>query len=262
MSEFNNMKYTQLFRGPVYVSPYPTYNFEELFKLQDVTAEPTTNEITIADPTRIGLPTLDSVNTVSEINITGEAVSFSPRAAAVAMYGSVENVPSGTVTDEEHDAFLNRHIMLEHLPLEIESLTDEDGTEYDRNKDYAVTHVGVMVMPGGALADKIAQASGSVGEPKSVQIKVSYTYPSVDVIKPFVEGQKYFRILFGQINEGGDNERRRILCYYAKISLNGGIPLNQGTDFGTIPVQITLMSDPSILDAGEASMWRWEVERK
>ena len=92
------MNYTQLFRGPVGVSVWPGWNFEEIFKLQNMTAEPTTEEITIADPTRIGLPPLDSVTSTSEIVFNGEAVSFSPKAAAIAMYGSVEKVPSGSST--------------------------------------------------------------------------------------------------------------------------------------------------------------------
>lgn len=43
---------TQLFRGPCGVAPYPSYVFEELFKLQNVTAEPESTEITIPDPRR------------------------------------------------------------------------------------------------------------------------------------------------------------------------------------------------------------------
>lgn len=255
------MKYTQLFRGPCLVAEHPGHNYEELFKLQDVTAEPTTNEITIADPTRIGLPPLDTVQTVSQIDISGEAVDFSPRAAAVLMYGSVEQTPSGTKTDE-HDAYIGRDIILSEFPLEVDEVTDEDAVEYERNVDYAVTHVGLRILPGGALATKIAAQAADPGELKKLPIEVKYTYPAADVIKPFIEGQKHYRVLFGQINEGGNNERRRIRCFYCKISLNGGLPINQGTDFGTVPVKITLMADPNIVDAAEASMWDWKVERK
>ena len=255
------MKYTQLFRGPCLVAEHPGHNYEELFKLQDVTAEPTTNEITIADPTRIGLPPLDTVQTVSQIDISGEAVDFSPRAAAVLMYGSVAETPSGTTT-EEHDAYIGRDIILSEFPLDVDKVTDDDAVEYERNVDYAVTHVGLRILPGGALAAKIAGQSAVPGEVKKLAITVEYTYPAADVIKPFIEGQKHFRVLFGQINEGGNNERRRIRCFYCKISLNGGLPINQGTDFGTVPVKITLMSDPNIVDAAEASMWDWKIERK
>ena len=255
------MKYTQLFRGPCLVAEHPGHNYEELFKLQDVTAEPTTNEITIADPTRIGLPPLDTVQTVSQIDISGEAVDFSPRAAAVLMYGSVEETPSGTATDE-HDAYIGRDIILSEFPLKVDEVTDDDAVEYERNVDYAVTHVGLRILPGGALATKIAAQAADPGEAKKLPITVKYTYPAADVIKPFIEGQKHFRVLFGQINEGGNNERRRIRCFYCKISLNGGLPINQGTDFGTVPVKITLMADPNIVDAAEASMWDWKVERK
>lgn len=255
------MKYTQLFRGPCLVAEHPSHTYEELFKLQDVTAEPTTNEITIADPTRIGLPPLDTVQTVSQIDISGEAVDFSPRAAAALMYGSVEQTPSGAAT-EEHDAYIGRDIILSEFPLEVSEVTDDDAVEYERNVDYAVTHVGLRILPGGALATKIAAQAADPGEAKKLPITVKYSYPAADVIKPFIEGQKHFRVLFGQINEGGNNERRRIRCFYCKISLNGGLPINQGTDFGTVPVKITLMADPNIVDAAEASMWDWKVERK
>lgn len=255
------MKYTQLFRGPVLVADWPGHNYEELFKLQDVNAEPTTNEITIADPTRIGLPALDTVQTVSEIDIQGEAVDFSPRAAAVLMYGSVEETPAGTTT-EQHDAYIGRDIALAEFPLEVSSVEDEDATVYERNVDYAVTHVGLRILPGGALASKIAEQTADPGRLKKLSITVDYSFPAADVVKPFIDGQQHFRVMLGQINEGGNNERRRIRCFYCKISLNGGIPLNQGTDFGTIPVSIKLMPDPNIVDAGEASMWDWKIERK
>ncbi|MDY0250710.1 MAG: hypothetical protein RBR45_11755 [Pseudomonas sp.] len=257
-----HMNYTQLFRGTALVAAYPGHSYQEIFKLQDTTAEPTINEITISDPTRIGLPTYDSVSTVSEIVINGEAVDFSPQAAAVVMYGSVANTPSGDKVDEEHDASIDRVIVLDSIPLDVTKVSDADDIEYFRNTDYSMTHAGIRVLPGGDLAAKIEALIAGPGALKSLPLKISYSYPSVDIIKPFIEGQKYYRVVFGQINEAGNNERRRIRCFYCKISLNGGIPLNQGTDFGTIPVKISLLADPNIDDAGEASMWEWMVERK
>ena len=256
------MNYTQLFRGPTFVAAYPGWNFEEIFKLQNMTAEPTTNEITVQDPTRIGLPELDSVNSTSAITFTGEAVAFSPRAAAIAMYGSVTQVPSGTVADEAHEAYIDRTIILKHLPLEVTAVKSDDGvTTYERNKDYAVGPFGIRILPGGPLATAIAATTPPEGEQlKRVPIKVTYNYPTVDVIKPFTTGQKFYRVMVGQINEGGNNEMRRIQCFYCKISLSGGIPLNQGTEFGTVPIQIKLLADPNIMDAGEAAMWQWEVQ--
>lgn len=257
------MNYTQLFRGPVGVALWPGWVFEEVFKLQNMTAEPTTTEITIPDPTRIGLPPLDSVTSTSEIVFNGEAVSFSPAAAAIAMYGSVTKVPAGTATDEEHDAYVDRTIMLAHIPLEVTEVTDEAGTTtYTRNVDYAVVPAGIRILPGGPLATAIAATTPPSGELKRLPIKVSYSYPTVDVIKPFTTGQKFYRVLVGQVNEGGNNEKRRIQCFYCKIALNGGIPLNQGAEFGVIPIQIRLLADPNIFDEGEAAMWQWEVEDK
>lgn len=255
------MNYTQLFRGPIFVSAWPNWNFEEVFKLQNVTAEPSTTEITINDPTRIGLPPLDSVTSTSEINLTGEAVSFSPRAAAIAMYGSVTQVPSGSVAGEEHAAFIDRAIMLANIPLEVAAVTSEDGsTTYARNVDYAVGPYGIRILPGGPLAAAIAATTPPEGGLRSLPILVDYSYPTVDVIKPFTAGQKFYRVMTGQTNEGGNGEKRRIQCFYCKIALNGGMPLNQGAEFGTIPVQIKLLADPNIMDADEAAMWQWEVQ--
>lgn len=252
------MTYTQLFRGPVGVALWPGWNFEEVFKLQNISAEPTVNEISIPDPTRLGLPPLDSVTSVSEIVISGEAVAFSPAAAAIAMYGSVTSVPAGAVVEEEHQAYIDRTIMLANIPLEVTAVTADGVSEpYQRNVDYAVVPAGIRVLIGGRLAEDIAAESEQM-----LPIKISYSYPTVDVIKPFITGQKYYRVLLGQVNEGGSNEKRRIQCFYCKISLNGGIPLNQGTEFGVIPVQIRLIADPNIVDEGEAAMWQWEVERK
>ena len=256
------MLYTQLFRGPCSVAPYPSFAFESLFKLQNVTAEPEQTEIVVQDPEKLGLPELDGVNAVTAINITGEAVSFSPAAAAVALYGSVERVPSGTVDEETHDAYVDRTIRLANIPLVVTSVTPVGGgTPYVRGVDYAVTPGGIRVLVGGALADAINATAEPVGGGlKRLPIEVNYSYPTVDVIKPFTQGRKFFRVMFEQTNEAGDGEKRRINCFYARISLNGGMPLNQAAEFGVIPVSIRLLSDPNIFDAGEASIWTWEVQ--
>ncbi len=256
------MLYTQLFRGPCGVAPYPSFVFEELFKLQNVTAEPEQTEIVIQDPTRIGLPELDGVNSVTAINITGEAVSFSPAAAAVALYGSVERVPAGTAEEEQHDAYVDRTIRLANIPLVVSRVTGVGGTPtYVRGVDYAATPGGVRPLIGGSLADAInATVAPADGGLKRLPIEVNYTYPTVDVIKPFTQGRKFFRVMFEQINEAGDGEKRRITCFYARISLNGGMPLNQAAEFGVIPVSIRLLADPNIFDAGEAAIWEMEVQ--
>ncbi|WAC45578.1 hypothetical protein OU997_05245 [Pseudomonas sp. SL4(2022)] len=255
------MLYTQLFRGPTEIAPWPSRVFEEVFKLQNMTAEPTTAEIGQADPTRVGLPPLDSVTSTSEIILTGEAVNFSPQAAAIAMYGSVTRVPGGSVDDEEVDAYIDRTIMLQYIPLVVASVkSDDDAVTYTRNIDYAITASGLRILPGGPLAAAITAAVAVPGELKHVPIKVTYTYMTYDLIKPFTTGQKFWRVLVGQVNEGGNNERRRIECFYCKITLNGGIPLNQGAEFGVIPIQIKLLPDPNIFDPDEAAMWQWEVQ--
>ncbi|YCH24104.1 DUF4815 domain-containing protein [Pseudomonas sp. D1-3] len=236
--------------------------FENLFKLQNVTAEPEQTEITIQDPEKLGLPELDGVTQTTAINITGEAVNFSPAAAAVILYGSVERVPSGTVEEETHDAYVDRTIRLANIPLVVSSVTPAGGgTPYVRGLDYSVTPGGIRVLLGGALATAInASAAPSDGGLKRLPIEVNYTYPTVDVIKPFTTGRKFYRVMFEQINEAGDGEKRRITCYYARISLNGGMPISQGAEFGVIPVSIRLLSDPNIFEPGEASIYMMEVQ--
>lgn len=256
------MLHTQLFRGPTKVAPYPSRAFESLFKLQGVTIEPETTEITIQDPERIGLPELDGVTSTTALNCTGEAVNFSPAAAAVILYGSTERVPSGTVDGEEHDAHVDRTIKLAHMPLVVSAVTGVGGTPiYERGVDYAVTPGGIHVLLGGQLAADINASSAPVGGGlKSLPIKVDYTYPTVDVVNPFVSGRKFYRVLFEQVNEAGDGEKRVTEAYYVRISLNGGLPLNQGAEFGVIPVQLRMLPDPNIFDAGEASIFKMEVQ--
>lgn len=256
------MLHTQLFRGRTSVAPYPSHVFEELFKLQNVTAEPDSTEITIQDPTRLGLPELDGVTSITAINVSGEAVDFSPSAAGVLLYGSVEKIPSGTADEEVHDAYVDRTIRLANIPLVVSSLTGTGGTPvYVRGVDYVVTAGGIRVLKGGTLATAINATSAPVdGGLKRLPVEVSYTFPTVDLVKTFIQTRKFYRVMFEQINEAGNGERRRITCFYARISLNGGLPLNQGTDFGTIPVQIRLLPDPDIFEPGEAAIFTMEVQ--
>lgn len=251
--------YTQLFRGPTSICAWPGWDFEQIFRLQNIEGEPETSEVTIPDPTRIGLPELDGVTSFKAVNLTGEAVDFSPAAAAVCLYGSVERTPSGTKTGEQHDAYIGKTIRTVNIPLSITKVTDEDGdVTYVKNKDYAVTPGGLKVLPGGDLAAAIAAVVVDPGEEKSLPIKIDYAYPTVDLIKPFTVGRRYYRVMCEQINEGGGNERRRVIGYYARISLNGSMPLLSGDEFATIPVQVRLLPDPEIIEPGEAAMWTIE----
>ena len=253
--------YTQLFRGHVSVGAYPSWGLEEIFNRQNVNAEPESSEISIPNPTRIGLPELDGVTSTSAINITGEAVDFSPRAAGIALYGSVERVPSGSEEDEPHDAYVGGDIVLQHLPLAVTAVTSDDGvTVYTRGTDYAVLPGGIRVLPGGALAADINAETAGVDGRKKLPILVSYSYPTVDLIKPFTQGRKFYRVMFAQVNEGGANEKRRIKCFYARISLNGGMPITQGAEFGSIPVSIRLLPDPNVYEPGDAAFFTIEHE--
>ena len=253
--------YTQLFRGITEVASYPGHNYEELFKLQNVQAEPEIEEITIQNPTRAGLPELDGVVATTAINVTGEAVDFSPQAAAICLYGSIERTPSGTVAEEEHNAHIGGTMLTANIPLEVTALTGVGGTPvYVRGTDYAVTPGGIRVLAGGQLETDIAAVTPAEGEEKTVPVLISYSYPTVDLIKPFTAGRKYYRVAFSQQNEGGANERRRIKCFYARIAIAGAMPWNQGAEFGAVPVSIRLLPDPNIFDQGEAAIFTIEHE--
>ena len=104
------------------------------------------------------------------------------------------------------------------------------------------------------------EAAPTDGGLKRLPIEVNYSYPTVDVISPFVTGRKFYRVLWEQVNEAGDGEKRRTLAYYVRISLNGGLPLNQGAEFGVIPVQLRMLPDPNIIDVGEAAIFKMEVQ--
>lgn len=253
--------YTQLFRGTTSLAAYPGHAYQEVFKLQGTEAEPETAEITIPDPTRVGLPELDGVTSTSGITITGEAVSMSPAALAILAYGSVERVPSGDVVDEEHDAYVDGIIALSHMPLAITEVTDDAGAvTYEKGVDYAQTPGGLRVLLGGALAAAIDASAAVPGGRKRLPIKVTFSYPAVDLVKLYNTGRKFWRVMFEQINEGGANEKRVVKCRYARISLNGGLPLNQGAEFGVVPVSIKLLPDPVIIESDESAIWTMEYQ--
>jgi len=260
----DNMLYTQLFRGPIHVAAYPSWNFQEIFKLQDVTIEPETNEITIGDPTRVGLPEYDGVTSTTALNMTGDAVAFSPAAMAACLYGSVERTPSGTVDAEAVRAYVGRTIRLVNMPLAVTSVTGEGagGATYTLNVDYAVTPGGIRILAGGPLADAINAAAPDPDDDnlRSLPLTVAYTYPTVDLVRPFITGRKFFRVMCEQVNEAGNNEKRRTTAYYVRISLNGGFPLNPGADFGTVPVSIRMLPDPNIVGQNIENILRFETE--
>lgn len=254
--------YTLLFRGTTSLAPYPTHDYQEVFKLQNTEAEPDTTEIVIQNPTRPGLPELDGVTSTGGIGISGEAVTASPAALAILAYGSVERVPAGDVEGEEHNAYVDGIIRLENMPLAIAAVTNEAGTTtYVRGVDYSQTPGGLRILRGGTLAAAIdALPAVPGGGRKKLPVLVDYSWPDVDLVKLYNQGRKFWRVMFEQINEGSAREKRVIYCRYARIALGGALPINQGAEFGVIPVSIKLLPDPAILEADDSAIWTMAYE--
>lgn len=256
---------TQLFRGQTALAEYPGRAYQSLFKLDAVTCTPASSRISIADPESIGLSELDAVELVSSITVKGNAVNFSPEAAAALLYGGIERVPAGTFEDEPHDAYIDGIIKTAGIPLTITALTSADGlTTYTPGIDYKVLAGGVRILDGGPLATAInATVLGAGQTRKSLPVLISGTTPTVDIIKPFTQSAgKRWRMLVGTRNVAGNRERRRVEAFYATIKLGGDLQLTQQGEFGTVPVEITLSADPALDEMdGEAAIWQFEVER-
>lgn len=219
------------------------------------------NEIVIKDPRTITDSELDGVSRPSGGTVQGELLEFPPETLVALLNANRTEVPTGTATDEAHAAMVGRTSMTFRLPLAITSVKSaDDVTTYVAGTDYVKTPGGVQWLDGGDLAADIAAAVADADGNKSVPVKVTYTYPTINLIQAFKRGRQYYEVFVETMNEAGQLNGRRVTFRRARMALGGDLPLINRDEFAVIPVTFTLSEDPNYFGSDESGLMVWEEE--
>jgi len=174
-------------------------------------------------------------------NMTAElsAYSFSPSNIALATRGTSSAITSGTVTNEEHVAYVGATVPFAHLPNLGSTITVKDDTAtttYVEGTDYILTRAGVIILEGSDIAD---------GD----TIKVTYTKLIADEIELLTSSSSEYAMLFDGLNEANSGKAVVITLYRNKFSPTSKLSAI-GDDFGQINLTAKVLKDPTITGSG------------
>ncbi|MBU1282879.1 MAG: hypothetical protein KJ989_15260 [Gammaproteobacteria bacterium] len=258
----SNEIYTQLNYGQVYIRrkgstlpPFP------MGPMANVSFTPELEEITIKDPRTLSNSELDGVSRPAGGTVTGDLLELPPETMTELLAATRTEVPTGTITDEDHSAVIGRTSMTVRLPLAVTEITNVAGdVTYLPNVDYVKMPGGIRWVDGGALATDIAGETADADGIKSLPVKVTYTFPKVGLIQAFTRGRQFYEVFVSTVNEAGQLTGRRVTFHRARLALSGELPLINRDDFAQIGVTLALSEDPDRFGLGESAMMTVEEE--
>lgn len=123
------------------------------------------SEIRLPDTTTPMGGTYETVYRIDKFTLALNLRELNKRNLANALYASINEVPSDTVTGESVIVGVGQTTALEKMPLEIILVTDKATglVEFEEDLDWRITGAGIEVLEGSDLADAITgAAAGSV----------------------------------------------------------------------------------------------------
>lgn len=228
-------------RGTVYLEPRGEANAKltPIGNISEFSISIEEDTKTMIDYMNPGGGELDRVTRITGVSASMTCYNLSPENIAVAVFGSIDALEGGAVTDEEHTAYKNSLVVLDKLfdKSQTITVTDESGTTpYEPNVDYEVTNAGIYILESGSITD------GST-------IKVSYTAYATDVIQALTELGKEYKLVFDGLNEARSGEPVVGIFHRVKFSPTKGLGFITD-DFGTLDFDLAVLADSSISGTG------------
>lgn len=258
-----NEIYTQLNYGQLYIRlkgsnlpPFP------MGPMANVNFTPELQEITVADPRSLSNTELDGVSRPAGGTVTGDLLELPPETMTELLAAKRIVIPTGTKTDEDHRAVVGRTSMTQRLPLAVTEITNVAGdVTYLPNVDYVKMPGGIRWLSGGVLATEIAAATADASGIKSVPVKITYTYPQVNLVEAFTRGRQFYELFVSTVNEAGQLTGRRATFHRVRMALSGELPLINREDFAQVGVTFTISEDPDRFGLpGESALLTVEEE--
>lgn len=157
---------------------------------------------------------------------------------------------SGTETDEEHTANLDRFISLSKLPSsisDVNTLAAGAGTSFTPDTDY-------ILRPGGIFIP----ATSTI--PDASQVFITYTSKASDVIEAALNTSDNYRIVFAGQNKAQSGKELRIEVY--KVPLVAGGEINYiGDDFATLSFSGKTLPDTTKNGTTESQYYKVVAEQ-
>lgn len=248
--------YSYIGKGPIYARErgssagfLPVGNVSQL----EFAAEE--NKITQPDYTQPGGGLANSVTRIDSVTASLTVLDISPRNLALAMRGSTRVEVAGSVTGEQHTAYVGALVPFDHQPdlsdyaNTLVVTIDPTGTptQAAEGTDYEVTRAGVVVLEGGAITD------GST-------IEVAYDKAAADIVEALTAAGAEFEMVFDGLNEAQSGKAVTVRVHRLKFSPAQGLGLI-GDEFAELQMSADVLIDNSITGTGISRYFKVAMEQ-
>lgn len=191
----------------------------------------------LKDFTQPGGGTYNEVRRVSSVEATMVLHDLSPENLARALFGEVDAVSAGSVTDEVVTGYHDSLVKLAKVPSGSIVVTDSAGTTtYVADTDYEVRAGGIFILSTGAITD-------------GQSLKVDYAYATQNNVEALVASAQDYELLFDGLNEARSGKKVRVEIHRMKIGAARELGLIQ-EDHAGLEVSGKLQKDTGITGTG------------
>lgn len=186
----------------------------------------------------------NAVSRIRKIGFNATFQSISKENLALCLRGSTSAVVSGSVTDEEHVAYLGGLIRTAHPSPTSVVVTDNPMTEtYVEGEDYKVTGAGIVPLPGGDISEE-------------QDLLISYSYGAYDIVEALTSSQQEFTLFFDGLNEAEGGKNAVVDLWRLRFGTVQNFDLI-GENYVNLQVSGFLLLDPTKTGVGTSKFFRW-----
>lgn len=174
----------------------------------------TENTKSLADYTQAGGGTYNEVRRIESVEMSMTLHDLSAANLARAVFGDVNAVASGSVTDEAHTVYeggFTPTIFPPSLTGIVVKHTSGSPT-YVADTDYTVAEGGIVIIAGGGISD---------GD----SIKISYTKLAGNTVESLLNAAQEYELFFSGLNDARSGKQVSVHIYRVKLGATDGLDL-------------------------------------
>lgn len=189
--------------------------------------------------------TFDKLDRVTSMTLALFFREFNSLNLANLLWADISDVPSAAVVDEVAIVQIGKTTMLAKMPLEIDTVVDDETglVEFDEDIDYKMTGSGIEVLEGSALAT-------AIGADLDYKVKVDYTCAAYDEIEALTNSGEEWEILFEGANAVGTKKRVNNLYFRCKFGIAQSLDWISVEDFMGLQSTCEVLADDTRIGAG------------
>ncbi|KAB7767627.1 hypothetical protein [Xanthomonas maliensis] len=212
---------------------------------------PQTNRINLLDSTQPGGGNRNSVDRITEVQVSFTMHDFSAENFADVLRGSATSIVAGNVADEAVVAYKDGVTPLTNLAAEITGVKPATGDAvYEKGRDWDIKN-GALYVP--------ADSTIAAPEDGTANIKVTYSFGAAERLQALVNPNEEYELLFLGFNEARSGKKVRAQAYRVSGGVIGELALI-GEQYGAGTVTGTLSKDTS-KPAGVSQYFTWDAEK-